>query len=143
MGLPNVKVALSISVVSALVGAYITYKFLPPKEITKTEIQEIIKEHTVTQIHEVVRPDGSKETNTTIVGDSTESKHSTTTQTVVPAQKQWFASIGVAKTSITSDNIYQVNVNKRFLGPLYIGASFASGNVDNDKEVGLTVGMEF
>lgn len=138
MGLPNVKTALSIAIISAIAGAYITYKFMPPKEIIKTETQEIIKEHTVTQIHEVTRPDGTKETNTTIVNDSKESKHSTSTQTITPEQKQWFAVIGVARTSLAGDNIYQLNINRRILGPIYLG-----GSVSSEKEVGITVGMEF
>lgn len=127
----NIKKLLVLSLVSAGIGGWIAYKVLPPREVVKIEEKEVIKNHTVTQIKEVIRPDGTKETNTTIINDS---KTTISKQT----QKDWFATVGIARTSLTSDNIYQLGINRRILGPFYVG-----GSVTSDKQLGVNIGIEF
>lgn len=124
---------------SALIGGAIAYKLLPAKIEVKTEIKEheVTQNHIVTVTHEVTKPDGTKEIITTTTDNSVEHKDKQI-EIQKSSPKDWFLTAGVARESLTSDNIYQISVNRRILGPLYIGGSF-----NTEKQLGLNLGMEF
>ncbi len=117
------RYVLLISVVSFCIGAAVCFKFLPPSEVTRDKVVTVIKE--------TVRPDGSKETDTTITQD---------TKKVAPILVQkpnWLIS-GSIGTSLQLVPIYGVLVQYRLIGPVYIGAQGTTAGY-----AGLTLGMEF
>ena len=115
----------------------VTSKFLFPtikertveieKESTQKDVQTIVKE--------IIKADGSKEIITTIVDKSKENKESVKTVTI--SKSDWHASIA-ALTPNVKDIYYQVHVERRVLGDIYVG-----GLINTNKQFGISVGMEF
>lgn len=125
-------------VVAALaVGAT---KSLWPTVDTKLSIQEkeVIKKDVQTVIKEVVRPDGSKETTTTIVDHSKESSTKQLEQ-IISKKNDWFVAAGTeARLSELSNPIYKLEVNRRIIGDIYVGAT-----ANTQGAVGVQVGFSF
>ena len=138
----NFKVITIVAVV--LFGAgYGTGRYLqPPKEITKIEVQEhqVIRNNVVTVTKEITKADGTKETVTTVVDKSVEKKDKQVESIVSkPAEKQWLVGIGV--NPLTYTETYSVKVDRRVLGPLFLGGQYIRNKSDN---IGLvTATMEF
>ena len=136
----KIKIIAGLALLAAgfLGGRYLT----PPKEITKVEVQEkeVIKKDIVTVTKEVTRPDGSKEVVTTTTDTSVEKKDKQLESIISkPVEKQWFITAGASKDlSAFEKTIYQASVNRRILGPLYLGIQ-----ANTNQEIGINVGMEF
>jgi hypothetical protein len=135
----NYKIIFVALLASFVLGVGVAYKLLPPKVETKTEVQEreVTKNHIVTVVKEVTRPDGTKEKTSTTTDTSVEHKDRQITIEKA-AVKDWFVTAGVAKESLTGPEIYQLSVNRRILGPIYLGASATT-----EKQIGINVGLEF
>lgn len=121
---------------AATLGAGVT-KYYWPNNVT-TEI-EVIRNNIVTEVREIVRPDGSKET-TTVTTDKT-TKKETATQTTVALKPKYHASISATRSvdALTSDKtIYGAQLDYNILGPFTVGV-----RADTSKQVGLVVGVSF
>lgn len=130
-------VALAILALGYGIGRYVQ----APREITKTEIEEVevIRRDIVTVVKEITRPDGTKETVTEIVDKTKEKKeYHAETLSVKPTEKQWHMSAGLERELSSTQNIYSVTVERRiFLG------SYAGLRVNTDKQIGIILGYEF
>lgn len=142
----NYKTLTIISIVLAL-GGYAVGRYMQPpkvvtKEVEKIKEVEVIKRDVKTVIKEVVRPDGSKETTTTIDESTRENNRRQTENqrevAVVPQKPQWKAGIA-AKTSLTNIiPVYGFHVERRVLGPFFVGVQGWG-----DQSAGLSLSMEF
>lgn len=136
-----------IVLVALAVGAYATRQFAP-REVIKTQLvdHDVVKDHVVTVTKEITKADGTKEVDTVVTDDRKESdtkKETVTDSKPIPQQKaQWFVTAGAgldfSQVSNLANPIYQASVNRRILGPIYLGAY---GNTKS--QVGLQVGLEF
>lgn len=115
---------LTLVLVGMLLGAVITKKYMD--RITNTD-QNTTKEKVVTRIIE--RKDGSKET---VIVDERVSK-STKTVTKV---SNW--SIGVGTSLVNKTNVHTLQIHRRILGDLSVGAYARS-----DSEFGLLLQYQF
>ena len=117
-------------------GGAITKHYWPTIKNVETEV---VRNNIVTEVREVVKPNGTKET-VTVVRDNSTSK-STNTKIEVPKKPQWHASISA--TCSTQDlkcqkTIYGAQLDYNFAGPFTIGV-----RADTEKQVGLTLGFSF
>ena len=122
-----------------------------PQIITQTKVETIIKEvevkkdNIVTQQHEVIKPDGTKVIDTSTVDksiDSTSTDTSTvssSTTKVGTTPPKWHVSLAANRANpLLSETYYNLNVEKRLLGPFFIGVTAST-----HKEAGLMIGFEF
>lgn len=140
----NYKLILPATVIVFGIGIYTGKLFYAKTETIEIE-REVIKRDTVTVIKEIVRPDGTRETETISTDKSKESKDSKTSVIVAaPPQPQWHLSISGAANLQNSINVlpssmvYGLQIERRILGPFSIGA-----RIQTDKQIGLVVGYEF
>jgi len=138
----NFKVIATGSLILLALGYGVGRYVQPAKEITKIEQveKEVIKKDVVTVTKEVTRPDGTKETVTTTTDNSVEQKDKQFESTVSkPTEKQWLIGLGVNPIKYTET--YSVRVDRRVLGPLFLGGQYIRNKSDN---IGLvTATMEF
>lgn len=142
----NYKTVVLISIVLAL-GGYAVGRYLQPPEVVTKEVEkikevEVVKRDVKTIIKEVVRPDGSKETVTTIdesTRENTRRQADTSKETTItPAKPRWKAGANV-KASLTNVlPVYGVQIERRILGPFYVGVQGWA-----DSTVAVSVSMEF
>lgn len=138
-----IKYLLIVILASAAIGAFTAKKLISPVEVVKTQIVDnvVTKDHVVTVVKEVDRPDGTKEITTTKDDNSVkvDDKNISIIDQKAPSQKQWFVTGGAGLDSLNLTNpIYQLSVNRRILGPFYAGAW-----VNNRVEAGIQLGFEF
>lgn len=127
----------TIVVAALAVGAT---KCLWPTVDTKLTVQEkeVIKKDVQTVIKEVVKPDGTKETVTTIVDRSKEASSKTLEQ-IVNKKNDWFVAAGAeARLNELNSPSYKLEVNRRIIGDVFVGATANTQGV-----VGLQVGFTF
>lgn len=134
----NLK-SLIFPTLAATIAGLLVHYYLPrieTKVVTKTETIVQNNVRTITKIIE--RPDGSKETVIDSVDKSTVDKTKSKTSTKF-AQKNWHIS-GSILTNFKAKNVpeYQIEAQKRILGPFYIGALLSS-----EQKVGLVIGFEY
>ena len=126
----RVRYIILISTVSFLLGCYLESRyFSSSKEV------EVIKNHVVTVIKEVIRPDGSKEVDTIIKDDSV--KKDTKTVTAPIKAPNWVIS-GGAGAGLNLQPFYVLQVQKRLLGPVILGIQGATNGT-----VTILAGVEF
>ena len=135
----NIKVISITALVLFAVGYGVGRYVQPAKEITKVEIQEkeVIKNNVVTQIKEITKPDGTKETVTVVV-DKSESKKDKQIESVISknTEKQWLIGIGVNPLSYYET--YSFKVDRRILGNVFIGAQYIRNKQDNIGLINIT-----
>lgn len=136
-----------VVLVAMALGAYLTRQFAP-REVDKTQIvnHDVVHDHVVTVTKEITNKDGTKEVDTTTTEDKAQTNNQV--KSVIdskpdPVSKsQWFVTAGAgldfSKVENFTNPIYQASVNRRILGPIYLGAY---GNTKS--QVGLQVGLEF
>lgn len=115
-------------------------KRLWPTVDTKLTIQEkeVIKKDIQTVIKEVVKPDGTKETTTTIVDHSKESTKKQVEQ-IVNKKNDWFVTAGAeARLNDLQNPVYKIEANRRILGDIFVGAT-----VNTQGAVGVQLGFTF
>lgn len=106
---------------------------------TTTQEQDTTKKDVVTIIKEVTRPDGSKETTTTVTDHTKETENKQSSATViVPVVAMNKASVSVLSSSFKDVDSYTLSYERRLAGPIWVGANY------NTKQIyGLSIGMEF
>lgn len=125
-----VIVALSVSATKRLWPTIDTQVKVEEKEVIKKDVRTIIKERT--------NPDGTSTKETIIVDNSKESSTKKFEQ-IITKKNDWFVAAGAeARLSELNNPIYRIEVNRRILGDIYVGAS---GRTDGT--VGLQVGFSF
>jgi hypothetical protein len=116
------------------------YQYGKSKATVVTQVQEVEKvvekRDVITVVKEVTRPDGTKETITTKEDKSVINSKREKETTV--AKNNWFISAGAGYNFDKTAAVYQVDINRRVLGDLFIGA-YGTTN----KELGIKVGIEF
>lgn len=125
----NVVIAAVIFLAGLAVGKY-TLK--PEVQIKEVEKQVIVKNENTHVITKKL-PDGTviKE-RTTIKNDTIATEKSSE---VVPVQKQWAAGAGYQFGLVP---VYSLKIDRRIIGPIFVGAE-----VNTNRDVGVTVKMEF
>lgn len=106
-------------VILLLTGAAIDRYFFA-REIVKTEIKDrvITKYQVVTQVKEIVRPDGTKVIDTVTTDNSVRAENRESSVSVVKKAPDWIVSGGAS-----FDRAYTAQVYRRILGPVFVGAS--------------------
>lgn len=123
---------LIVGVVCLAAGWLGNMYLLGPKVITKTEMVEV--ERVVTDIREVIKenPDGSREiVRETVRVEDRETKMKSQSK---PSQKDWM--IGGKMDIFTPNPVYQLDVSRRIIGDIYLGAY---GRSDGIVGIGVTV----
>ncbi len=127
------------TLVVAALAVTATKRFYPTID-TKVTVQEkeVVRKDVQTFIKEVVRPDGTKETVTTIVDKSKESSTKKLEQ-IVSKKNDWFVAAGAeARLNDLNNPVYKIEANRRILGDIYVG-----GTVNTQGAVGVQVGFSF
>jgi len=133
MQIKNVFFACLVSMALGAAGAlYLRPNLERTVEVTK----DVFKTDVKTVIHYKERPDGTKESVTTIIDNSKQTSSTSNTQEK-PVQKNWLVGASVA-SKWDLQPIYGVQVNRRILGPVYIGLT-----ANTQAELGLVVALEF
>ncbi len=119
-----------------LIGALSVKFFFPTiqEKIVEKEVQVVSKD-IKTEIREIVKPDGTKETVTVIVDKSKEKTESSKVVTV--SKPDWHISASVL-TPNTKDYFYQAQIERRVLGNIHVGIV-----ANTQGQFGLAVGYEF
>lgn len=134
----TIKQAIIACLLSAIVSAAFTQYYFPKiqtktvettKEVVRTDVQTVIKT--------VTHPGGDTESTTTII-DHTQRIETAKKTDVTITKKDWLVAASYSTSIHTLEPIYGVQVNRRILGPAYIGAL-----LNNKGEVGLSIGLEF
>ena len=115
-------------------------KRLWPTVDTKVTVQEkeVIRKDVQTVIKEVVKPDGTKETVTTIVDKSKESSVKKSEE-IVMKKNDWFVAAGAEmRLNDLQNPVYKIEANRRILGDIYLG-----GTVNTQGAVGVQIGFSF
>lgn len=128
----NNKTIAIIIVISAVAGGAITRYYMPK---TVTVEHETTKTVTVTHTEEKTLPDGTKVVDSTTTEN--QSKQDSKTTQSSPDNKKWLVMLG-AGTGVNLQPFYQIQVNRRLLGPLFVGV-----NASTDSRIGISLGVEF
>lgn len=128
----TIKTGLIIGLLLLLIGAAIGRYTASPTETVKEVEKEVVKHDVVTVTHEVKRPDGTTETEITTT-DKTKESSTKKTEVSSAAAPNWFL-VG----SATKDNVYGLQVNRRILGPAFVGVGATTDHIYT-----LNVGVEF
>lgn len=135
----NLKSILILMAIVAVISAGVTRFYFPKTETKTVEVtKEVVKTDVRTVVRTVERPDGTKETTSETVDHTV--KHETETKKSESFKsKDWVVSVSaLAKLSTFPQPIYGVQVQRRILGPFYLGAM-----ANTDQSIGVSVGMEF
>lgn len=134
----SIRNTIILLILVAAASAGITRYYFPQVEVKNTEtVKEVVRNDIKTVIKEVVRPDGTKETITETTDKSTK-KETSKSELIVAKKTQWMFDIGARKTFSNSEIYYDLHVQRRILGPFFLGAKLST-----DKSAGVSVGMEF
>lgn len=105
------------------------------EKTVETEVERVVKD-VQTVIKVVTRPDGTKEEVTTIIDKSKQSTDKTSTKII--AKNDWHISASGSRTFTDSSMTYSLQVERRVIGDVFLGAT-----VNTEKQVGLTVGIDW
>lgn len=133
----NNKVVVVVCAACLALGLYLGKTMFATVE-TKEVQKEVVRKDIVTVVKEVVRPDGTKETETISTDKSVEKSDKTVVMSAVNAAPNWFISASLERNSLDGPSVYGVQVERRILGPFSLGV-----RVNTEKTVGLVIGMEF
>lgn len=136
--------------IAAGAGAALCYAVIPRKTVTvvvtdtkkQTDVEKDKRKETT--IVEKVGPDGSKQTTTKIVEDTStkrvvdERSHTSDTRETTFGGGGFGASLLVASSGSLVDRDYGVSVNKSILGPINVGAFFFKSGT-----IGVSAGLQF
>jgi len=127
------KLAVVVALATLTLGVYLGRTYFPKTQVVE---KEVIKKDIQTVVKEIVRADGTKETVTTIVDNSTESSSRTVQAPALP--KKWKVGATVDKSSILGTPVYGVQIDRRIIGPVFAGIK-----VNTDKQIGIGISVEF
>lgn len=132
------KKFLLIGLFACAAAGYGVGRYLQPARIEiKKEQVEVIKKDIKVVERIVTRPDGTTEKET-VTEDKTLSQKETLDQSLVVNKKPNWKASGLAGLDISESQFYGVQVERRILGPFFVGAM-----VTTNKTIGLSIGMEF
>lgn len=129
-----------IILVSVAIGATITKLYYPTLQ-TVTETKEVVRNNVVTEVHEVIRTDGSKEIITVTVDKTVKKDTSSVVAVVAPKLPQYHASISATRSTdalLNGDVVYGAQLDYNVIGPISVGV-----RADTSKQIGLVVGVAF
>jgi type II secretory pathway pseudopilin PulG len=141
------KTQIIIGVILLVVGYGLGRYVQPAKVVTKTQtvtqVVTQIQEHVHTVTHTVVQPNGIKDITTVTDNNSTENKDSDTkssSSTITTYSKPQWRAQGLAGLNLSnvSTPIYGLGVERRILGPIFVGAYGKTNS-----EAGLSLSLEF
>lgn len=134
----NRNVAILVLIV-AIASAGITRYYFPQLEYKNVEVtKEVVRNDIRTIVRTIERPDGTKETTEETV-DKSIKKETSSKETLIASKNQWMFDIGArAKLSERDNILYDLQVQRRILGPFFLGVRGST-----DKSVGVSLGMEF
>jgi len=133
----NLRMILGTLAVGLLIGFGLGSQLFPKVKTETVEVQkDVIKKDIRTIVKEVIRKDGTIEKETVIVDNSKESKEIKNTTRV--SKSDWHVAASAAKSLSLETMTYTVSAERRILGDVFVGM-----NVNSEKQVGLTVGLEF
>jgi hypothetical protein len=127
-----------IIVLVLIAGAFAAGRYSTPRTETTSKESETVKKDIVTIVKEITRPDGTKETNTTIVDRSKEKKEESRKEVIVPKRAVISVSALVGYSIRDSAPVYGLSVSKEVMGPITIGAFGL-----NNGTIGVTIGSNF
>jgi hypothetical protein len=131
----DIKVVFAALLIALTAGVYAGKTYFPATKVVETE-REVVRKDVVTRTVEVIKPDGTRSTETTTT-DKSKEQHDAT-RVVVIDKPNWHASASVSRESLTGNNIYGITLERRIFGP------FSAGITANTQQtIGLVVGMEF
>lgn len=136
----NHKVYTALIVAALGLGIYIGKSYFSKTQTVEVE-KEVQKSDVVTVVHEIVKPDGSKETTSTTTDKSVTNKDAKSSiVSVAPPPPNWHvsASYAVEPLSGSYQPIYGLQVERRILGPFSVGV-----RAQSDKQIGVVVSYEF
>lgn len=106
----------------------------------KSEQKVVTQNKIVTVVKEVIKPDGTKETETTTTDNSSKTETAKSSlEIIAPMAKTWFvaASAGVRLLE-RAEPVYSLRVDRQIVGPVWVG-----GYLNTRQEVGLNLGVLF
>jgi hypothetical protein len=131
------KIYTALIVVAFGIGAYIgKVSFSTTKTVEVNH--ETVRTDVQTVVHEVVRPDGSKEVVTTTVDHTIDRKDEKHTAIVAAPQPQWHVSASASSDFSGPALIYGLQIEKQLIGPFSVGV-----RADTQKTIGLVIGWSF
>lgn len=132
------KSILALCLISTVAAAVVTRYYFPKIETKTVETtKEVVRNDIKTVTRTVTSPNGQTDT-TTVTEDHSIKKDSSNKIEVAYKQLDWLVSGSVQSNFKFEPPIYGVQVQRRILGPIYVGAL-----ADTKGQVGLTVGFEF
>lgn len=137
----SVKAQVVIGLALLALGAYIGRATVVPAEQTSIEQtdKEQIKKDIKTVTKETRNKDGSVVIETVVVDKSKEKKSTVTVFEQTKLEKtDWFLQVTADSVRLVESPVYGLSVNRRVLGPLYLGIS-----AKTDRTVGASVGIEW
>jgi hypothetical protein len=141
----QLKYAGAACLIAAVLSAGLTRYYFPRVTVqTKVEVQKDVTQDNIKTIVQTMKlPSGEIDTTSTTIDNTVHTDTQTQTDTLpqlYPDQtKNWYVGLTSSITGINFANpAYGVQVNRRILGPLFIG-----GTVNTHGEFGVSVGMEF
>lgn len=117
-------------------GVITVIHFSTPKTITVETQHDVIHNNIVTVTHTIKENDGTVDVTTTTTDHS--QKIETDSKTAVQIQPNWLVSGTYGIDIHTLQPAYGLQVNRRILGPVFIGAL-----LNTRGDVGLSLGFEF
>jgi hypothetical protein len=134
-----------ISVGSFLIGRYVVSPKKEIKEVIKYVTVEVEKKQTkkTTKVSETKRPDGTTNTETTVVEETASTKNTSTTgskETYIASKRGLIVGISALKDLDKFQEKTQVGAN---VAVPIIGNLFVTGSLDTSKRVGLGIALEF
>jgi hypothetical protein len=126
----------TLALLTFALGALTEHHYAKPVIQSVNVDHDVIHNNIVTVTHTIHEKDGTTDTTTTTM-DHTQ-QVDTDTKTIAKPLPNWLVA-GTYSTEIhTLQPAYGVQVNRRILGPMYIGAGLNSQGM-----VGLSLGFEF
>lgn len=131
----DIKVVFAALLIALTAGVYVGKTYFPAVKTVETE-REVVRKDVVTVTREVVRPDGTRSTETTTTDKSKEQRDAT--KVVIVDKPNWHASASISRESLLGTNVYAITLERRIFGP------FSAGITANTQQtIGLVVGYEF
>ena len=124
------KFIVLIIIVSGAAGAALVYRYG-----TRIEEKIVTQDRIITHEHTVIAPNGNTVTDKDVVENRR--IQDDIKKTISATQTQWRINGGIS-TGLTLVPFYELGVDRRILGPIWLGLKGSSRG-----EIGLQVGIEF
>lgn len=135
----TIKTLLISCTITAVVTAAAVRYYYPRVDVQTIETtKDVIKTDIRTVVRVVEKPDGTKETVTETVDNTTRETKDKKSH-IENKQNDWFIAAGVnARLNAINVPSYAISVHRRVLGPVFGGLT-----ADTTGNIGVTIGLEF